>query len=525
MNISQIISKISNYITSIVLLFLFIGCSTAMEKTKQLPKHSGQFSLFLNGPDSASLDITFTLQSISIASENGSYIELLDFSKSINSLSVIHSQIGLAESVLPEGRYNKIRLIIGEAIIKKKNRVAHLALPTEGIEIPINIVIKQKGNISVFLNWLVDSSITDNYLFKPVLTVKKQTLELRSFLIYVTNESSNNVSVINRHTGEIVTNIMVGDKPRGIAASYNEERSKIYVANSGSDSISIIDPTTQKVENEIPVRFGKEPVGITVAKLSPSSELIFVTNFISNSVSVIDPTTFQETEKINVGHGPVAVAAEPPVEDLIGTRFLSFDNIAALKSYRDRFINVYVVNQNSNDVSVLRIDKTSKKLNKITTLEVDWNPKAVSIDYPRGKVYIANYGSDKLSVIDILQLIRGNDSSAVSAINNVGHKIIDIIADPAFDRLYLLKQFPAKIEILKPFESSFDNLKSVMPPVMGSITVGDSPRSFIMDNETRMIYVVNQESNNISVVDKTAKSLDHEIPVGSMPYGIALFRQ
>ena len=525
MNTTQIISKISNYIVSIVWLFLFLGCTTAMEQTKQLPKQSGQFSLFLNGPDSASLDITFTLQSISISSENGSYIELLDFSKSINSLSVIHSQIGLAESVLPEGRYNKIRLIIGEAVIKKKNRVAHLALPTEGIEIPINIVIKQKGNVSIFLNWLVDSSITDNYLFNPVLKVKKQTSELRSFLIYVTNESSNNVSVINRHTGEIVTNIMVGNKPRGIAASFNKERSKIYVANSGSDSISIIDPTTQKVENEIPVRFGKEPVGITVARLSPSSELIFVTNFISNSVSVIDPTTFQETEKINVGHGPVSVAAEPPVEDLIGTRFLSFDDISALKSYRDRFINVYVVNQNSNDVSVLRIDTASKKLNKITTLDVDWNPKAVSIDYLRGKVYIANYGSDKLSVIDILQLIRGNDSSAVSTINNVGHKIIDIIADPAFDRLYLLKQFPPKIVILKPFESSFDNLKSIMPPVMGSITVGDSPRSFIMDNETRMIYVVNQESNNISVVDKTAKRLDHEIPVGSMPYGIALFRQ
>ena len=45
---------------------------------------------------------------------------------------------------------------------------------------------------------------------------RKRKQELSSSLIYVTNENSDNVSVINRYTGEVVETIMVGRKPRGV---------------------------------------------------------------------------------------------------------------------------------------------------------------------------------------------------------------------------------------------------------------------------------------------------------------------
>jgi YVTN family beta-propeller protein len=144
------------------------------------------------------------------------------------------------------------------------------------------------------------------------------------------------------------------------------------------------------------------------------------------------------------------------------------------------------------------------------------------VDYQRGKVYVANYGSDKLSVIDILKIVKGM-ASVVGTIDNMGTFITGIIADTAFDRIYLLKQSPGEIEIIKSFEQRFDALKTVKPPVMGFIPVGKSPRSFIMDPETRKMYVVNRGSNNMSVINKITRKEEQVIPLGKDPYGIAIF--
>jgi YVTN family beta-propeller protein len=160
---------------------------------------------------------------------------------------------------------------------------------------------------------------------------------------------------------------------------------------------------------------------------------------------------------------------------------------------------------------------------EVIPLSVEWQPIAINVDYQRGKVYIANYDSDKLSVIDILQTVKGNTAEAVSTINNVGFSIIDVIADPVFDRIYLLKEVPGEIMIIRPFTKGFDSLKTMMPPIMGTISVGISPRSLILDPEARKLYVVNRGSDNISVIDKTTKRQEEVIQVGKRPYGIAVF--
>jgi YVTN family beta-propeller protein len=318
---------------------------------------------------------------------------------------------------------------------------------------------------------------------------------------------------------------MVGKKPRGIATSLIRERTKVYVANAGSNSISVIDPHTQKVENEIPVRFGREPEGIAVGRVAADNELIFVTNFSSDSVSVFDSTSLQEIEKIDVGRSPIAVAADPPVEELSGTRFLSFGEIMTLRNYRERFCNIYVANYNSNTVTVVTMDLSTKRSSEIVTLDVDWNPIAISIDFPRGRVYIANYGSDKISVINILELIKGNEQGSVSEINHVAHSITGIISDPVLDRLYLLTQAPDQIIILRPFDKSLSSLQTIMPPIIGVIPVGSNPRAFVLDPEIRKFYVANQGAGNISVVDKTSRRQESIIPVGTKPYGMAMLSE
>jgi YVTN family beta-propeller protein len=505
-------------------LLILAGCASVTEQG-ETPEYYGpnygQVTIFLNGPDKASLDITFDLSAVTIVAEGGISREIMNTRLNINSITVTGRQILLTEIALPEGRYEKLRFTVKQALVKRKDRVANLALPPEGIETPINITVTRNQNTSLFLKWDADASIVDGYQFNPVFTVKSQRPELSTLLIYVTNEDSNNVSVINRQTDEVVSTVMVGKRPRGIATGLRRQHVRIYVANSRSNSISVIDPTTNKTETEIPIRFGREPEGITVALVSPEKEFIFVTNYGSNTVSVVDTLTYQEMEKINVGNGPVAVAVDPPVETLLSAKFLSFEDLNILRSYREKFFNIYVANKNSKEVTVLRFDISRNRVIEIMNINVEWNPVALEVDYQRGKVYVANYGFDNLSVIDIVEVIKGNKTGAVSAISGVGHSNTGVVADPTLDRIYLLKEVPGEIMIIRPPFEDQSPIKTITP-IIGTVPVGSSPRALLLDPEARKLYVVNRGSHTVSVIDKTTRREEKVIPVGKKPYGITV---
>ena len=56
--------------------------------------------------------------------------------------------------------------------------------------------------------------------------------------IYVTNSGSNTISVIDGKTNKVVATIPSGYLPNGVAS--DETYSKIYVTNSGSNKVSVI---------------------------------------------------------------------------------------------------------------------------------------------------------------------------------------------------------------------------------------------------------------------------------------------
>jgi YVTN family beta-propeller protein len=169
------------------------------------------------------------------------------------------------------------------------------------------------------------------------------------------------------------------------------------------------------------------------------------------------------------------------------------------------------------------MDILRNRIEEAFNVAVDWNPIALSVDYPRGKVYVANYGYDNLSVINILEIVKGNRTGAVSAISNVGTSSIGITADPSLDRIYLLKEVPGEIMIIRPLLEGQGLQRIALTPVMGTVPVGSTPRSLILDPEARKLYVVNRGSNNVSVIDKTTRREEKVIPVGRRPYGIAMF--
>ena len=77
---------------------------------------------------------------------------------------------------------------------------------------------------------------------------------------------------------------------------------KVYVANLGSDTISVIDTATNTVTATVNVGF--IPVGVAA---SPDGAHVYVANNASNNVSVINTATNKVTATVNVGHYPFAI--------------------------------------------------------------------------------------------------------------------------------------------------------------------------------------------------------------------------
>lgn len=117
---------------------------------------------------------------------------------------------------------------------------------------------------------------------------------------YVTNNGSDNVSVVNLTTLAVIATIPVGNNPAGIAVT--PDGSRVYVANYGSDSVSVISTATNTVINTFPV--GGGPQGVSVTR---DGAYLYVANSNDNTVTVYDTATdTQVGTAIGVGGVPAA---------------------------------------------------------------------------------------------------------------------------------------------------------------------------------------------------------------------------
>src|SRR2546428_4662510 len=74
--------------------------------------------------------------------------------------------------------------------------------------------------------------------------------------VFVTNEKSDNVTVIDAATRKVIQTIPVGKRPRGVAVSPDGRR--VYVTNSNSDTLSVIDARSLAVLSTVPAGGGPQ---------------------------------------------------------------------------------------------------------------------------------------------------------------------------------------------------------------------------------------------------------------------------
>jgi YVTN family beta-propeller protein len=79
----------------------------------------------------------------------------------------------------------------------------------------------------------------------------------------------------------VVATVPVGQGP--LAVGVNPDTNRVYVANSWSDDVSVIDTTTNEVVATVSI--GRAPWGIAV---NPHTNRIYIANAWDSTISVID---------------------------------------------------------------------------------------------------------------------------------------------------------------------------------------------------------------------------------------------
>jgi gliding motility-associated-like protein len=116
--------------------------------------------------------------------------------------------------------------------------------------------------------------------------------------LYVANSNSQSVSVVSLATNTVVSDISVGSVPYGMCVS--PDGSKLYVANNASNNISIVNLADNSATT-IPIG---GPQGIS---LSADGSILYATNSIDNQLWIINTVTNAVESKITTGQFPTSL--------------------------------------------------------------------------------------------------------------------------------------------------------------------------------------------------------------------------
>lgn len=293
-----------------------------------------------------------------------------------------------------------------------------------------------------------------------------------TYRLFVSNEKSNTVSVVDSRTGELETTLEIGERPRGIGLS--PDHKTLYVALSGDDAIGMVDVATLKFLGKL--HGGDDPETFAV---HPNGNL-YLSNEDDAKATVINPTTGKIIEEIRVGLEPEGVAISP-------------DGSIAL-----------VTSESTNMVHV--IDTSAHKVTH--NILVGARPRGLAFSHDGLRAYVSSEIGNEIAIIDTKTFAITKTVS----IDLPNSKPMAIQISPDDKTLYLTTGRAAKVVFMDALSLEVKSTADVGKRVWGAELSRDGSK----------LYTANGVSNTVSVVDTATSKSIMEIKVGDGPWGLVL---
>jgi YVTN family beta-propeller protein len=313
------------------------------------------------------------------------------------------------------------------------------------------------------------------------------------YLAYVTNEDSNELTIIDTGADSVVATVAVGTRPRGVKVT--PDGKTVFVALSGSpkcpptmpdeeceklkvdkskDGIAVIDAATRAVTKVIPG--GSDPETFDI---SANGALLYVSNEDAGTASIVEigPGTVRAT--VPTGREPEGVTVSPDGK------------------------TVWITGETDHDLTVLDAETGMKA----TSVKVGLRPRNVGF-LPNGtRAYSANEADGTLSIIDV------TSRKVIGTIKLPGEaKPMGIAVTRDGKTIYVSTGRAGQVVAIDAATDS----------VIGSVTVGRRPWGIALTPDGSKLYTANGPSNDVGVVDTKTFTVTKTIPAGGVPWGVAI---
>lgn len=310
--------------------------------------------------------------------------------------------------------------------------------------------------------------------------------------LYVSNEMSGTVSVVDPVAHRVVATIPVGKRPRGIRAS--RDGRTVFVALSGSpiagpgvdestlppperqfDGIGVIDVQTGRLTRVL--AGGTDPEQFA---LSADGTRMFIANEDAGTATVLDIETGAIVKRITVGGEPEGVDLSPD-----GTF-------------------VYVTAEADNQVFVI----DTARLEVATIIDVGPRPRSTGFLPDGSRAYVSAENDAAVYAID---------TAAHTVLRRIGFgdtrlKPMGVVAAPDGKYVYFTTGRGGTLARIDAAAGTF----------AGSIPVGERPWGVAISPDGRTLFTANGPSNDIAIVDAGSWTVTARVAVGERPWGVVL---
>ncbi|MGC8538146.1 MAG: YncE family protein [Candidatus Micrarchaeia archaeon] len=369
----------------------------------------------------------------------------------------------------------------------------------ENASITINNKTYSLGNLSknglVLLNgtinnYTIQGSITANgieYVFKnitscsipytytngsmltctqPSIYIYYEPVYNQSGSVYVADEGSSQVSIINTTSGK-VGNVSVGFFPTSVVAGLKN----VYATDSLSNELSAINESTGNVKNI--------SVGISI----PTSTSLYKGNaFVT---SILTDTIY----KVNLTSGSTLAFA--------ATGLLPLSLVAGRNGY------VYVANAGSDNVSVYN----ASGLAFIKNISTGLFPEGLAISNDGSRLYIADNLSSEITVIN-------TTTNSVQKVLPSGSFTTSVAVSPNGAFLYATSLGTNQLWVINATTGN----------VVKKIPTGIAPYSVALSSNGAFAYVANLLSDNVTAISTINYTVVGSYNVGVLPVSLAYVR-
>jgi YVTN family beta-propeller protein len=313
-----------------------------------------------------------------------------------------------------------------------------------------------------------------------------------AYAVYVTNERSGDLTVIDPETSSAVATIALGKRPRGIRSS--PDGSQLYIALSGSPisppgvDVSTLPPPDRAADGIGVVETAsltlttilKGPSDPEQTSVSRDGRRLYIANEDVGKATVLDIQSGESIAEFEVGGEPEGVTTSPD----------------------GRF--VYVTSEEDNLVAV--IDTASHQL--VKQIPVGARPRDTAFSPDSSRAYVSGENDASVSVVDT------SSHTVIRTIRLTGENVrpMGVAVSPDGRRIFVTTGRGRTVV----------GIDAVTYEPIGSVEVGVRPWGIAVNPDGSRLYTANGPSNDVSVVDTQTLRVLLRIPVGQSPWGVAI---